>query len=299
MTVSGETVSSAKVSWSAMVGASLTYEYKYDTAVGTTASTSKTLTGLTNDKVYNVKVRVATQLVDSFPWSSRWSTKVSFSTLETIGMPDNQVPGNGMQNAPLLPSFVWLTVGNAEYYELQLSTNPVYTEADGFVDPILEAVITAPTTAYTSTTELAYDTDHYWIVRAVSTDAKSGIDAYSTWCFSNFHTMQEPIEPPPPVTIPPQITPIVNLPPLTVIPPDIIIEIPDITVIPPDITVIPPEIIVEIPDIILPTPTTTIVQPQIEMPEEVTPVYIWIIVAIGAVLVTAVIILIIRTRRVV
>jgi Mg2+ and Co2+ transporter CorA len=35
------------------------------------------------------------------------------------------------------------------------------------------------------------------------------------------------------------------------------------------------------------------------MPEEKTPVFIWIIVAIGAVLTIAVIVLIIRTRRVV
>ena len=37
----------------------------------------------------------------------------------------------------------------------------------------------------------------------------------------------------------------------------------------------------------------------VEMPEAETPIYIWIIVAIGAVLTIAVIVLIIRTRRVV
>jgi len=60
--------------------------------------------------------------------------------------------------------------------------------------------------------------------------------------------------------------------------------------------VVPPDITVDIPQ---PTITTVTVQTTIDMPEEVTPAYIWIIVAIGAVLVIAVIILIIRTRRVV
>jgi len=49
----------------------------------------------------------------------------------------------------------------------------------------------------------------------------------------------------------------------------------------------------------IPQPTITTVNPVIEMPDVVTPAYIWAIVGIGALLVIAVIVLIIRTRRVV
>jgi hypothetical protein len=273
----------ATISWSAMTGAD-EYEYTWDGEADSTSKTTANVEDLDDNTEYDVKVRVAV----GEPFHSRWSTEVSFTTVEAIAQPENQVPYNGMQDAPLFPSFVWSTVSNAVSYEFELSTMP------DFSTTVVEAVIAAPVTAYTCEVELAYDTNHYWRVRAVSATGTK-----STWCFSNFHTMQEPIEPLPPVTIPPAPTPIINLPQPTVVPPDVIVEPPDVTVIPPDVTVIPPDVIVDIPDIVLPAPTTTIVEPKIEMPEEVTPIYIWVIVAIGAVLTVAVIILIIRTRRVV
>jgi len=316
VTVSSVGETSAKVNWTNMLGAkqyemtlivdgvtspidfNLTTPGVQNYVVPSTAKAgdtlSATVTGLTDNKNYSVKVRVATGQT----FQSRWSDAVSLKTVESIGMPDNKVPENGMQNAPLLPSFVWLPpeVGTPASYEFELSTSPAYTQAEGFSfsTTVVAAVITAPTTAYTCTVELAYDTDHYWIVRAVSATGTK-----SDWCFSNFHTRVEPIEQLPPVTILPQPTPTIILPTPTVVIPPITVVPPPITVIPQDITVIPPDVIVNVPPVVLPTPTTTIVQPQIEMPEEVTPIYIWIIVAIGAILTVAVIVLIIRTRRVV
>jgi hypothetical protein len=271
--VSGIGEEVATVEWDAMTGAN-NYEYQYDSTSGTTTSTSKKLSGLDDNTDYDVKVRVAI----GGPWSSRWSDEASFTTLEAIMEPENQVPDNGMQDAPLLPSFVWKTVPNAASYEFQLSTDPA------FATKIVDTTIMAPVTAYTCTTELAYDTNHYWRVRAVSATGTK-----STWCFSNFHTMLEPVEPPPPVTIVPPPTPTIVLP------------APEVTVVPPDVqvTVVPPDIVVDVP------PPVEVVVTQVPAPqlvtvtEEITPIYIWIIVAIGAVLTLAVIVLIIRTRRVV
>ena len=78
------------------------------------------------------------------------------------------------------------------------------------------------------------------------------------------------------------------------IPPDI-----DITLPAPQVTVIPPAITVDVPPVVTVTqaavPTLTL--PVAEDPG--TPAYIWVIVGIGALLTIAVIVLIIRTRRVV
>ena len=287
--VQGVTVSSigenkATVSWTAMTGAKQ-YIVKYDSATvlvpstpSSTPATTVNLTGLTDDKTYTVKVRVETD----HDFQSRWSTGVSFTTIEAIAQPENLVPVNGMQDAPLLPSFVWTEVSNAVEYEFQLSTDPAFGTT--LVD------ITTVITAYTLQTELAYDTNHYWRVRAVSDTGTK-----STWCFSNFHTRTEAI---PPVTVEPQPTPTVILPTpqvqVTVVPPDV-----DITLPAPQVTVIPPDITVDVPDVVT---VTQQAQPTLVLPvadDPGTPVYIWVIVGIGAILTIAVIVLIIRTRRVV
>jgi hypothetical protein len=250
---------------------------------GLTDKTSMLISGLDDNEDYIVHVRVAPQ-PDSV-YSSRWSAAASFTTLEAICVPENLVPENGMQDAPLLPSFVWEDpCGNAVEFQFQLSTDP------GMATLLVD--ITTENTAYTIEPgdELEYDTNHYWRVRAIS-----GTGTMSDWCFSNFHTRVEPI---PPVTVEPPPTPTI---PLTVVPPDVIVEPPDITVTAPapQVTVVPPDITVDVPPVVTVTqqPVPTIQLPPEEDPG--TPVYIWVIVAIGAVLTVAVIVLIIRTRRVV
>ena len=100
----------------------------------------------------------------------------------------------------------------------------------------------------------------------------------------------------PPVIVEPPPTPTIVLPApqVTVIPPDV-----DITLPAPIVTVIPPDITVEVPPVVT---VTQLPQPTLELPvaeDPGTPVYIWVIVGIGAILTIAVIVLIIRTRRVV
>ena len=271
VTVSAVSETSAKVSWTAMTGAKQ-YEVKYDSTTvlvpgtpSSTPATTKTLTGLSDDKTYSVKVRVK----DDQAFQSRWSSAVTFTTVQAILAPTNLVPVNGMQDAPLLPSFGWTEVSNAVSYEFELGADPDFSDAT--------AVTGITVIFYTWETELNYDQNYYWRVRAVSDTGTK-----SDWCTFNFHTRVEAI---PPVTVPPPPTPTI-----TVVIPDVVV--PEITI--PPLT--QPDVIVNLPT---PSVTTTTFQPADIVMEEVAPAYIWAIVGIGAVLVIAVIVLIVRTRRIV
>jgi hypothetical protein len=263
---------SAKANWTAMAGASK-YEVKYDTVVDTTDSpvmkesttTSYTMTPLVNNTKYTVKVRVKA----GSPFQSRWSSAVEFTTLQTVGSPTLMVPANGELSMPLNPTFDWSDIPGAVSYEFELGTAPDFAGA---------TAATSKVSQMTWASALANDTDYYWRVRAVGSTGAKG-----AWVMSTFHTRQAAITPTTTVTsqtltisIPPatQTTVVISQPPATSI------------VIPPQTTIIT-------------TTTNTTVSPVVQLPTQAAPVYVWAIVAIGALLTLAVIILIIRTRRVV
>ena len=133
----------------------------------------------------------------------------------------------------------------------------------GLSSPIV--LETLPGTAYTYTGTLDFETPYYWQVKAF--DGATEIAVSEIWTFT---TKAAPV---PVVTVPPQPTP-------------------TLTVDIPDITVESPDVIVNLPAATITQVTTTIAQPD-------TPAYVWAIVAIGAVLSIAVIVLIVRTRRIV
>jgi hypothetical protein len=235
--------------------------------VNATANTAL-VTGLSPVTTYFVSVWGTRSGVSSFLFTP---AATSFTTLPMT--PTNISPIPGATDVALQPTFDWTEVAGATSYELQLGMANDFSDADS---------VTTTVTQYTWQTELLYDHNYYWRVRAVTAAGNSG------WCESTFHTRMEEI---PPVTVEPPPTPTIILPTPTVV-------VPDITVVPPDITVVPPDITVNVP---LP-PVTQVPPPTLVLPEraaEPTPIYIWIIVAIGAVLTIAVIVLIIRTRRVV
>jgi hypothetical protein len=194
-----------------------------------TSDTDASVTGLSDNTTYEWKVRV------DAPWTSRWSDMWEFTTMDLVDTPVNMVPVNGMQDAPLMPSFMWSDVSGATNYTFELSTDPTFATTVG----------TASTTvnAYTwAGDDLLTDQDYYWRVRAYN----SSTGGVSDWCLSNFHTRVAPTDP------------------------------------------------------VVVTQTTTnitLTQQPAETPE--TPAYIWIIIVIGAILTIAVIVLIVRTRRVV
>jgi hypothetical protein len=276
----GET--EATVGWTAMTGGNQ-YEVKYSDGTttayadatakaGTTpAATSKKLTGLTNNVKYSVQVRVKTGMT----FQSRWSTSGDFTTLEAITAPVapyDLVPANGAIEIPVKgPAFAWLAVSNAVKYEFVISKNP------DFSSPVFSTTtLTVPNIVLA--TALENETAYYWRVRAVSATG-----TMSTWVSSVFTTVKLVI-PPVTVTNPPAIT--LTQAPAAPVPTIILTQQPVVTV-----TQAAP-----VPTPVLTLPQATIV---ISQPEAVTPTYIWIIVGVGALLTLAVIILIIRTRRVV
>jgi hypothetical protein len=197
--------------------------------VTATTKTKVDVSGLSDNTTYDWKVRVST------PWTSRWSDMWEFTTLDEVDTPVNMVPVNGMQDAPLMPSFMWSDVSGATNYTFELSTDPTF--ATGVTS------VSATINAYTwAGGDLVNDQDYYWRVRAYN----SSTGGVSDWCLSNFHTRMAPTDP------------------------------------------------------VVVTQTTTnitLTQQPAETPE--TPAYIWIIIVIGAILTIAVIVLIVRTRRVV
>jgi hypothetical protein len=117
------------------------------------------------------------------------------------------------------------------------------------------------TTVWSYSEALEYDTTYYWRVKAVSADTESG------WTVGLFSTMSEPA---PPTTVPPAPTPTLTVtqPPATTF------------------TVTQP-----------PATTITVSPPQPAPVTQITPAWIYAIIVVGAVLVIAVIVLIVRTRR--
>ncbi len=187
------------------------------------------------------------------------------------------VPVNGMQDASIAPSFVWdLPVDGCvpTSYDFELATDA------GFNNIVVSTNVAAPTMGYTYTArDLDYDTNHYWRVRSVVGSLKSA------WTpIQNFHTMLEPKDPVviTNTTVPaPTFTVPVTVPPVVTV-----TEHPCQTLsvsVPPAVT--------------LTQTVTSVPTPTITMPDQPTPAYIWVIVAVGAILTIAVIVLIIRTRR--
>jgi hypothetical protein len=109
-----------------------------------------------------------------------------------------------------------------------------------------------------SEVKLNYSTTYFWRVKAQTLEGVSVV-AESPWVMNIFTTVAEPAPaPPPPVTITPA----------------------------------PPA-----PQITLPAPVVNVPPVQVPAPEQISPMWIYVIIGVGAVLVILVIVLIVRTRR--
>jgi len=168
--------------------------------------------------------------------------------------------------------FTWASVAEATSYDLVISASPDLSA------PIAEESIAG--TAYIYAATLTDGTPYYWQVTAMEGDTVEAKSDVSTFI------AKLPAE-----AVTPQVT--VQPPVVTVTPPAVTVEAPQITVTPPDITVESPTITVEA----APAPAVTVEAPPAAAPA--VPSYmLWMIIAIGAVLVIALIVLIVRTRRV-
>lgn len=190
-----------------------------------------------------------------------WSPTVSFETQLTAGpinapailSPVVGGTGPGGYNADINPTFTWGNIAGATAYEFQLATDAGMTDllVDATGVNALGNVLVYELTEMT----LEYGTTYYWRVKGISATSETAWSAVI-----GFTTMDEAVEPEPPVTITSQA---------------------------------PATITVEIPT--PPAATTITVPPAVE--EKVSEGYIYAIIIIGAVLVIAVIVLIVRTRR--
>jgi hypothetical protein len=178
---------------------------------------------------------------------------------EELDTPTILAPEAGATDVDLSPTFSWSAVDDADGYYFELADNA------NFVAPLVRLTGDLGrliVTAYHYAPELEYSSAYYWRVKAVSGTEEAENLKEGSWASSVIVTMDEPEEPEPPIVVE------------EVQPPDIVIEQTPAPVIQPIVEVVtPPE-----------TP--------------ITPAWIYAIIGVGAVLVIALIVLVVRTRRV-
>jgi len=177
---------------------------------------------------------------------------------DELDTPVIAAPVSGDDTVSLTPTFAWGAVDDADGYYFEFADNANFVMPLVKLDGDMGRLLV---TAYAYVGDLPYSTAYYWKVKAVSGTIEAGDLVASDWASAVFITKEEPVEPLPPVVIEP--TP--PAPPA-------------------------PIITIEQPDIIVPLPTV------VETP--ITPSWIYVIIGVGAVLVIALLVLIVRTRRV-
>ena len=187
-----------------------------------------------------------------------------------------EVQINPVSGSAYTQAFSWERPSKATIYQLRFALDYDFTEVVKTVttasttdDPIAEVVGPGATNALAFMPNITY----YWKVRV----AQAG-PVFSPWSATRMFTIGAlpEIQPPVEIIIPPA-------PPAPQI------------VLPPTPAPVPaPEIIFQTP----PPPPDIIIPPAPAPPAPITPAFIWAIVIIGAILVIAVIVLIVRTRRV-
>jgi hypothetical protein len=270
------------ISYQAAGSTTVNYTTKFvASTVAVGSSVNVKITGLNPSTEYTFKVRVA----NDSPIQSRWSNGVKVTTSAWLYAPTPISPSQYLVVASLHPTFTWSLVPTAASYEFQLSDSAAFTN-------IIDTVTTAFTGYTYNGDALEYDTDYYWRVRAIGSDASMSVwSSYSVWdsywaafvatgAPSVFHTMVDPADYQSDLTVT-TVETTTNIT-TTQTNPTYVIPIPEFSVTVP-----------------LPQTTVTTITNVVEIPEKATPAYIWAIVAIGALLTIAVIVLIIRTRRVV
>jgi hypothetical protein len=200
----------------------------------------------------------------SGPVTTPWSEVRSFdSTTLSPWVPEISAPAFGATDVILMPSFVWTPLEGVTDYEFELSDNSEFISA-------IKTLITQQN-VIGMTADLEYGTTYFWRVRGRILEGSKmdrRVVETSDWVVGAFTTIMEPAPEPEP-------------------------EAPLYTCPQCGLVFLDPEELAEhwakyhapIPEPPAPPPTT--------------PAYIWVIIAVGAVLVIALIVLIVRTRRVV
>lgn len=210
---------------------------------------------------WRVRVKAASPLLSNWSPTTSFVVKLTQSGNDLLALLS---PGPGATDIPIKPTFQWSPINGATGYDLEVAENPV------FVNPIDQQTNLA-TNVWTLTKTLEYGKVYYWRVRAVN----SNTGVKGDWVSQAFTTVSAPVTPPPPSTTTATTT----------------------------VTVTPPAKFFDANSGLYFTSEADLkayqaahpVKPEEPAP---TPFYIWVIIAIGAILVIAVIVLIARTRRV-
>jgi hypothetical protein len=233
-----------------------------DGPAGITPNAMRLSTGSTTIWYYNIVSLDARVYTDSL------------NTVKPVVSAPSTVKTNPASGIPYNVTFSWARPHGATTvatsYRLQVADN------EAFNGPVFNDIIVAASTsadlAASVATGVMPGTKYYYRLR-VDTNAP----LHSNWSATGSFTVEplekiptEIVNPQPPVTIPPAPTPTLTIP--------------------------QPTITMPAPTINLPAPTTITIPPA-PAPQQIAPAYIWAIVVIGAVLVIAVIVLIVRTRR--
>jgi len=184
-------------------------------------------------------------------------------------------------------TFIWSRLSVAATYDLDIATDSAFTETVVNKDGIggtgaTQAYVIGPGVGNTTTTatfNFLPDTTYYWKVR-VKTPVLSPYSEVRSFTVASL----------------PDVSPVV----LEQERPVVVLETP-----PPEIVITPPEVVVEVPppiEVVIPPAAPAPAPVQIPAPVQVQPIsqgMLLAIIIIGAVLVIALIVLIVRTRRVV
>ncbi len=190
------------------------------------------------------------------------------SAVPTLISPDADftVPINPITGRAVMLTFIWESPSDdVDDFQIEVAFDDGFDEVvlsetvgeDGDEGDVISLVV-GPFRSEPFDLDWNFDTTYHWRIRV-----KSGEPFKSGWSESRrFSIAEAMVQPPVQVNIPPA-------PPA------------------PNITVTPPDVIVNIPPVVTVPPA----------PAPITPAWIWVIVIIGGVLVIALIVLIVRTRR--
>ncbi len=136
-------------------------------------STSFTTTALEDTTNYYWRVR-ATVDEQKTAWSDTWSFQTGFSAESITEAPTHVTPENGAVRQPLSLYLIWNEVGNAENYELQLSTDSEFeqlhslamSDSDKGLKSAQDQSDEQLTTVYVD--DLDFETTYFWRVRGIN-----------------------------------------------------------------------------------------------------------------------------------